>query len=439
VKRYPPFDPPEYVAFQPDPEVMRQYRETVRRDAQRRRIVERLAPADLLRLYEGMVRFRLHDVTLKRWVRQGVLSKAWLGTGEEAVTIGTARALRKGDQVGPMIRNAGACHEMGMPVAQMLKAYLGTADQITRGRDLHTGDPDLGVIPPTSMMANLVPVFTGIGIAFNQRGEKRVALTYVGDGATRTSAFHQGINFAAVMKVPVLFVVQNNQVALGTPLPRHTAGKLEDLPASYGVAGAACDGNNVLDVYAAATILVERCRSGRGPAILNAETFRMGGHATHDEAEARALFTPEQFRHWGMRDPIGTYEAWLVEEAPSLDGRRRQGAALREANRAVLAEAEARVTAEIEAAEREALESRRTRMPDPEDAVRGVYAEAAPQTSSPRRENPTRRPAPPARKAAPVRVAPRAVGAAARTARAAPVRAGGRVNSRKREARRRVS
>jgi TPP-dependent pyruvate/acetoin dehydrogenase alpha subunit len=377
VKRYPPFDPPEYVAFRPDPEVMREYRETIRRDPRRRRIVERLAPGDLLRLYEGMIRFRLHDITLKRWVRQGVLSKAWLGTGEEGVTVGTVRALRKGDQVGPMIRNAGACHEMGMPVARMLKAYLGTADQVTRGRDLHTGDPALGVIPPTSMMANLVPVFTGIGIAFRRRGEKRVALTYVGDGATRTSAFHEGLNFAAVMKVPVLVVVQNNQVALGTPVARHTAGKLEDLKSAYGVTGLACDGNNVLDVYAAATLLVERCRSGGGPAILNADTFRMGGHATHDEAEARALFTPEQFRFWGLRDPIGTFEAYLIEDGAPLDGRRRQGAALREASRAVLAAAEARVTAEVEAAEREALESRRHRMPEPEDAVRGVYAEAA--------------------------------------------------------------
>jgi TPP-dependent pyruvate/acetoin dehydrogenase alpha subunit len=375
MKRHPAFDPPEYVAFKPDPEVMAEYRQTLRREPRRFRIIERLDPPALLRLYEGMVRFRLHDITLKRWVRQGILSKAWLGTGEEAVTVGGVRALEKGDLAGPMIRNAGACCEMGMAVAQMLKAYLGTADQITRGRDLHTGDPALGVIPPTSMMGGLVPVFTGIGLAFKQRGERRVGLTWIGDGASRTGAFHEGFNFAAVLKVPIIFVLQDNQVALGTPRDRHSRGPMENLGKAYGVDGLACEGNNVLDVYAATAILAGRCRKGEGPFLLNARTFRMGGHATHDEAEARALFRPEQFRYWGLRDPIGTYEAYLTEDAPALDGRqRRGGAARREANRRVLEEAEARVIAEVEAAEQEALLSRKSRMPDPEDAVRGVYA-----------------------------------------------------------------
>jgi TPP-dependent pyruvate/acetoin dehydrogenase alpha subunit len=374
VKRYPPFDPAEYVDFRPDPEVRAAYRATLERDAERAALISRLSPGDLLRLYEGMVRFRLHDITLKRWVRQGVLSKAWLGTGEEAVSVGSVRALRRGDLVGPMIRNAGACHEMGMPVAQMLKAYLGTADQITRGRDLHTGDLALGVIPPTSMMACLVPVFTGIGIALKQRGEERVAITWVGDGASRTTAFHEGFNFASVMKVPLVVILQDNQVALGTPVARHSAGKMEDLHLAYGVPGLVCDGNNVLDVYAATAILADRARRGGGPCMLTAGTFRMGGHATHDEAEARALFSGEQFRYWGLRDPIGTFEDYLIEGGPALDGRKRSAAARREGNRRLLAEAEARVTAEVEAAEREALESRKSRMPEPPDAVRGVYA-----------------------------------------------------------------
>jgi TPP-dependent pyruvate/acetoin dehydrogenase alpha subunit len=378
MKRYPPLDPPEYVEFRPDPEVMQEYRATLERQKERSAIIRRLKPAKLLQLYEGMVRFRLHDITLKRWVRQGVLSKAWLGTGEEAVTIGSTHALERGDFVGPMIRNAGACHERGMPVAQLLKAYLATGDQITRGRDLHTGDPALGVIPPNSFMACLVPIFTGIGLAIKQRGEKRVALTWVGDGASRTAAFHEGFNFAAVQKVPLLVILQNNGVALGTPVTTHSAGKMEDLHSAYGVAGTICDGNNVLDVYAATRLMTQRCRAGDGPVILTANTFRMGGHATHDEAAARAMFGPDEFRHWGQRDPIGTFEAYLVESGPSLDGKKRPAAAQRDANRRLLDEAEARVTAEVEAAAEEALESRRSRMPDPEDAVRGVYAEPQP-------------------------------------------------------------
>jgi TPP-dependent pyruvate/acetoin dehydrogenase alpha subunit len=374
MRRYPAYDPPEYVDFRPEPEVMAAYGATLRRDPRRRALVDRLPAAALIRMYEGLLRFRLHDITLKRWVRQGVISKAWLGTGEEAVTVGTAHALEPGDLVGPMIRNAGACHEMGMPVAQMLKAYLGTADQITSGRDLHTGDPARGVIPPNSFMAGLVPVFSGIGLALRRRGEKRVALTYVGDGASRTSAFHEGFNFAAVQRLPVVIVLQDNKVALGTATGKHSLGRMQDLRTAYGVDGAVCDGNNVLDTWAAARLAVQVCRAGGGPFILTASTFRMGGHATHDEAEARALFSPEQFRDWGRRDPVGTYEAWLVQDGPALDGRRRPAAARRAANARVLAEAEARVTAEVEAAEQEALDSRRARMPEPADAVRGVYA-----------------------------------------------------------------
>ena len=396
MRRYPPFDPPEYVDFRPDPEVMQAYRETVRRDPARRRLIERLGADELLRLYEGMVRFRLHDIALKRWVRQGIISKAWLGAGEEAVTVGGVRALGKGDLVGPMIRNAGACHEMGMPVAAMLKAYLGTGDQITRGRDLHTGDPALGVIPPTSMMGCLVPVFAGIGIALKRSGEKRVGLTWVGDGASRTTAFHEGMNLAAVLKLPMIVVLQNNQVALGTPATRHSAGRLADLHTAYGAEGMTCDGNNVLDVFAATRILAERCRRGGGPAILTAETFRMGGHATHDEAEARALFPPERFHHWGLRDPIGTYESYLIEAGPPLDGRRKPAAAERaRANRRRLDEVEARVTAEVEAACEEALESRRTRMPAPEEALEGVYASplpASPDAPPATVRSPARRP-----------------------------------------------
>ena len=379
MKRYPPLDPPEYVDFRPVPEVMADYRATLERHQERRDIIRRLKPEKLIRLYEGMIRFRLHDITLKRWVRQGILSKAWLGTGEEAVTIGSTHALEKGDFVGPMIRNAGACHERGMPVAQMLKAYLATGDQITRGRDLHTGDPALGVIPPTSFMACLVPVFTGIGLAIKQRGEKRIALTWVGDGASRTAAFHEGFNFAAVQKVPLLVILQNNGVALGTPVARHSAGKMEDLHSAYGVAGDICDGNNVLDVYAATRLMAKRCRAGGGPSILTANTFRLGGHATHDEAEARSIFSADVFHHWGQRDPIGTFEAYLMESGPSLDGKKRPAAARRKANRRLLEEAEERVTGEVEAAAEEALESRRTRMPDPEDAMRGVYAGPRPE------------------------------------------------------------
>jgi TPP-dependent pyruvate/acetoin dehydrogenase alpha subunit len=312
----------------------------------------------LLRLYEGMVRNRLHDIALKRWVRQGVISKAWLGTGEEAVTVGNVHALDRGDVVGPMIRNAGACHEMGMPVADMLRAYLGTPDTITRGRDLHTGAPDKGVIPPTSFVASLTPVFTGLALSFKMKGEPRVAMTWVGDGARWTAEFHEGMNMAAVLGVPLVVVLQDNQVALGTRREAHARADCERMASGYGVEALSCDGNNVLDVHAASREAVSRCRGGRGPVLLTAKTFRMGGHATHDEAEARALFPPEAFAHWGKRDPIGMYETWLITDhgVPA----------------ATLSRIEDQVTGEVERAAEAALASRA-----PEAAARASESEVS--------------------------------------------------------------
>jgi TPP-dependent pyruvate/acetoin dehydrogenase alpha subunit len=169
-----------------------------------------------------MVRFRLHDIALKRWVRRGVISKAWLGTGEEAVTVGCVHALeREHDVVAPMIRNAGACHEMGMPLERIFAGYLGTMDGPNGGRDGHFGDIGNGVLQPISHVGDMVPVVTGLALAFRQRGERRVALTWVGDGATKTAAVHEGLNLAGVLKVPAIFVLQNNQVALGTTLQQH--------------------------------------------------------------------------------------------------------------------------------------------------------------------------------------------------------------------------
>src|SRR5215510_13279984 len=149
-------------------------------------------------MYTGMLRFRLHDITLRRWVRQGILAKAWLGTGEEAVTIGNVHALNPAiDKVGPMIRNAGACHEMGIPIADMLREYLGTADSPSLGKDLHVGSMLHGVIAPTSQVGAVTPVFAGIALTFKKRREPALALTGIGDGATKATAFQEGMNLAA--------------------------------------------------------------------------------------------------------------------------------------------------------------------------------------------------------------------------------------------------
>src|SRR5881296_3280529 len=241
------FDPPEYVNWKPDPGIIAEFEHTLTRDSQRASIISELTEKQLLDMYAGLLRFRLHDVTLRRWVKRGVIAKAWLATGEEAVTIGNVHGLDRGsDKVGPMIRNAGACHEMGISLADMLREYVATADSPSRGKDLHVGDLAHGVIAPASQVAALAPVVAGVALAFKQRGERRVVLTWIGDGATKTTAFHEGMNLAAVLKVPAIYVLQNNQVALGTRLDQHQAGPFTEWSTAYGVAGFSCDGNNVL-------------------------------------------------------------------------------------------------------------------------------------------------------------------------------------------------
>jgi TPP-dependent pyruvate/acetoin dehydrogenase alpha subunit len=367
MRRHPAYDPPEYVAWKPDPALVEAFEARVRVDPARAAAVAALDEPDLLALYEGMLRNRLHDMMLKRWVKSGVISKAWLGTGEEAATIGPVHALRRSgparDLAAPMIRNAGACHEMGMPVADMLRGYLGTADSPSHGRDGHVGDLHYGVLPPISHVGDVVPVCAGIAMAFRSRGEDRVALTWIGDGSTKSAAFHEGFNLAAVRRLPMVCIIQNNQVALGTRLDQHSAGAFEHWPRMYGVEGGVFDGNHVLDAYAATKLAVERARVGGGASLLVAETFRMGGHATHDEREARQTFDAWLFERWGCRDPIGLYEEWLVRHGIPRDR---------------LEAREARVTEEVDAAASQALASREARMPAPESAAVGVCAEAAP-------------------------------------------------------------
>jgi TPP-dependent pyruvate/acetoin dehydrogenase alpha subunit len=371
MKRFAAYDPPEYVNWTADPELLGEFRDRVVADPERAAVIRDLDEPQLLALYEGLLRNRLHDVALKRWVKSGVISKAWLGTGEEAATIGPVHALRRGgpdhDIVAPMIRNAGACHEMGMPLADMLRGYLGTADSPTGGRDLHIGDLERGILSPISHVGDVVPVITGIALSFRMRGEDRVALTWVGDGSTKTAAFHEGINFAAVQRVPAIFIIQNNQVALGTRLNQHAAGRFADWPAMYGVAGGTFEGNHVLDAYAAVRLAADRARTGEGVTLLVAETFRMGGHATHDEREARDTFEVALFEHWGRRDPIGLYEMWLEAEGIARDR---------------LQEIEVRVAGEIDEAAAAALASREARMPAPESAAAGVYANGKASTDA---------------------------------------------------------
>ncbi len=365
MKPIPGLDPPEYVAWREDPAILDEFARTIESRPLRWEIVSGLSRGRRLRFYEGLVRNRLHDLQLKRWVRSGVLSKAWLGPGEEAVTVGACHALGPDDAVGPMIRNAGALHERGVPLADMFRGTLGTADGPTRGRDIHFGDLRRGVVGPISMVGSLVPVCAGMALAYRLRGEARVALTWVGDGTVGTAGFHEGMTSAVAVGAPLVLVVQNNQIALGTVLPGDGEARLEALGAAYGVRSLVADGNHVLDVFAAVREAREGALRESRPVIVVAHTFRMGGHATHDEGISRELLPADRFEHFGRRDPVRVYRAFL----------RRGGAGGAPIPDAELTALEEQVEAETRAAEAEALASHRARRPDPTTATAGVFAD----------------------------------------------------------------
>lgn len=360
MRRYPAFDPPEYVDWEPDLDLVEAYRARLTREPDRAALVADLSRPRLLTVYRDLLRTRLHDIGLKRWVRTGIISKAWLGTGEEAVTVGAVTALDpERDVVCPMIRNAGALHMMGVPLADLFRGYLATADSPNGGRDLHIGDLARGVLQPVSHMGINVPVMAGVALGLRARGSGGVALTWIGDGATRSAAFYEGLTVAVAACVPVVYVLQNNQVALGTRLEAHGAGDLGRWSDAFGVPAWYADGNNVLDVYAATLRARNHCRSGSGPAMVVADTFRMGGHATHDEREARETFPAELFVEWGRRDPIGLYEVYLETRGVGRDE---------------MAETEASVTEEMEQAAAAALDSR-AHDPSPEWAIFDDFSE----------------------------------------------------------------
>ncbi len=360
MKRYPAFDPPEYVGWKPDPALVDAFAATLSRVPERQAVVGELDHDQLLELYRRLLRARLHDIALSRWVRQGVISKAWLGTGEEASTVGPVYALTPStDYVVPMIRNAAACCDMGMALDDMLRAYLASADSLSKGRDLHVGSMDHHVLQPVSPVGTMVPVAAGLALAARMERRQAVVLNWIGDGTTKSGVTHEGLNLAAVAQVPVVFIIQNNQVALGTRLEQHhVAPDFSDWPSAYGMAGWGFDGNNVLDAYAATRLAVDRCRRGGGPVLLQAETFRMGGHATHDEREARETFSADLFEYWGKRDPIGLYEQYLMEIGLS---------------EAQLEAVEEDAIAEVDGAAERAIQSR-AEPPRAESAMEGVYA-----------------------------------------------------------------
>ena len=255
------------------------------------------------------------DEQLTNLYRQGkVVGGVYSSLGQEAIAVGAAYALGPGDFLGGMIRDVGAMLVRGFPPRDVFMQYMARRDGPTGGRDANThfGDLKRGVISPISMLGELVPLLAGVGLAAKIRREKRVGLTYVGDGATSTTPFHEGLNFAAVLKLPLIVIVENNRWAYSTPVEKQMANtNIVDRAPAYGVAGAAVDGNDVLQVYETTSKAVARAYKGEGPTLIEARTMRMKGHAEHDDAR----YVPkEQIEEWRARDPILNYDKFLARK-----------------------------------------------------------------------------------------------------------------------------
>ena len=318
----------------------------------------KLTRAQLHELYYYLRLNRRVDEQLTNLYRQGkVVGGVYSSLGQEAISVGTASALGPEDFIGPMIRNVGAMLVRQYHPRDVFLQYMARQDGPTGGRDANThfGDLARGVVAPISVLGELVPVLAGVGLAAKIRKEKRVALTYVGDGATSTTQFHEGLNFAAVQKLPLVVIAENNGWAYSTPVEKQMAVKdIADRAKAYGIPGVIVDGNEVLAVYEATRAAADRARKGLGPTLIEAKTMRMKGHAEHDDARYVPKAVVEK---WRKKDPILRFEKYLAQK------------------KLMTASEKATIEGRIEKEIREDVAfAEASPFPPPEDAARSVWA-----------------------------------------------------------------
>ena len=315
-------------------------------------------PAFLFGLYRDMLRTRAVDDRIEALYKQAKLvAGCYSSRGQEGCSIGSTAAVGDGDIIGPMIRNLGSLLRKGLPITMVLRNYLGRATGPTKGRDgtSHFGSMEHGIIGPISMLGSLIPVCAGAALKFQMKGEKNVALTWIGDGGSNVGDFHEGLNFAGVLKLPLVLILENNKYAYSTPIEYQTAAPNFWCRAEgYGIACDWVDGNDVLAAYEATRDAVQRARDGGGPTLIEADTMRMRGHAIHDDAK---YVPPELFAEWEKKDPIERFRKRL-RRAKLLDD---------EIEETIRSE----VRDEVDAATEDAMAQP---LPEPGGEIDGVYA-----------------------------------------------------------------
>jgi len=314
--------------------------------------------ADRSALLRFMLLMRATEERALTLYRQGKVPGSYYdGRGQEATCVGTAFALGPRDRACILHRDMGAHLVRGVRPGRILAQMMGREGGVTRGRDgnMHFGDRELGCVGMVSMLPDMMLVACGMALAFQMRREPRVAMTWFGDGSTANGQWHEAMNVAGVRKLPIVFVLENNQFAYSTPNDLEFAVDPVERAATYGFPGVKVDGNDVEAVFEAAAEATERARMGGGPTLIECETMRMHGHGAHDDMR----YVPaEMFEAWSKRDPIETYSARLKSDGFDVD---------------------AIEQSVVEELERETEWALAQPMPDPATAADGVFAEADPQ------------------------------------------------------------
>jgi pyruvate dehydrogenase E1 component alpha subunit len=315
------------------------------------------APADGLRLLAEMLRIRYFEDTVQDlFARDLVRGSTHLCQGQEAVPVGVCAALRPGDTMTCSYRGHGAVLAMGSPPDRCFGELLGRAGGLCGGKggSMHLADVSVGAIGANAIVGGQLPIAVGAALAAQYLRTGAVAVTFLGDGATNIGAFHESVNLAAVWRLPVLFVIENNQYGEYSPLASTTAvARLADRAAGYGIPGVFVDGNDVVAVRAVARAAVARARAGDGPTLVEADTYRQQGHSRSDPGSYRP---PGELERWLARDPITRLGDRLVEAGADPER---------------LAGLRARVRAEVAAAADRALAWPE---PDPQARLSDVYA-----------------------------------------------------------------
>jgi TPP-dependent pyruvate/acetoin dehydrogenase alpha subunit len=289
-----------------------------------------------------------------------VIGGLYRSLGQEGESVAAAYALdyKQGDVVQPLIRNMGSILVAGAKPSDIVKQYMAKGDSPTRGRELniHFGHPARdGFIGQISMLGDMIPVMAGIALAGRMQKKNLVGMAFIGDGASSTGAFYEGMNFATVQRLPLVVILENNGYAYSTPTIKQSAVRaLADKAHAFGCASETVDGNDVLATYAAALRAVERARAGEGVTLIEAKTFRMKGHAEHDNQS----YVPQSLiDEWSAKDPVVRFEKSLVDAgiAATADFEAIQSRAKREVDEAT-------------------DEAERSPMPNPEEAARGLFA-----------------------------------------------------------------